>query len=79
MLRRHLGWRSNTAISQLTWLGLTKKDEKRETNTENYRSDKGNCDKDQCIFGGENTKKGEELFKVVQKRDGEDDGIVRGK
>lgn len=32
-----------------------------------------------AFLEGENTKKGEELFKVVQTRDGEDDGIVRGK
>jgi len=31
-----------------------------------------------AFLEGENTK-GEELFKVVQKRNGEDDGIVRGK
>lgn len=32
-----------------------------------------------AVLEYKNTKKGEELFKVVRKSDGEDDGTVRGK
>lgn len=61
------------------WLGLMKKNEKQETNRENYRSDKESVIWINAFFEGENSKKDEKLFKVVQKRDGGDDGTVEEK